>query len=89
MATKIWFDISSGKGLLLGGIKPLPEPMLTGHQSSNIHIRAISQEMPQPSITKIILRITYLKLYSNFPGVNELNGGYFLSASTCKVPSQP
>ena len=28
---------------------------------SNIHIRAISQEMPQPSITKIHLKITNLK----------------------------
>ena len=39
---------------------------------SDIHIRAISQEMPQPSITKIHLKITYLKFYSNFPGANEL-----------------
>ena len=28
---------------------------------------AISQEMPQPSITKICLKITHLKLHSNFP----------------------
>ena len=33
---------------------------------------AISQEMPQPSITKIHLKITYLKFHSNFPGANEL-----------------
>ena len=89
MATETWVNIGSVYGLLRDGTKPLPEPVLTGHQSSDIHIGAISQEMPQPSITKIILRITYLEFYSNFPGVNELNGGYFLSASTCKVPSQP
>ena len=39
---------------------------------SDIHIRAISEEMPQPVITKIHLKITYLKFHSNFPGANEL-----------------
>ena len=33
---------------------------------------AISQEIPQPSITKICLKITCLKFHSNFPGANEL-----------------
>ena len=28
--------------------------------------------MPQPSVTKISLKITYLKFHSNFPGANEL-----------------
>ena len=28
--------------------------------------------MPQPPITKIHLKITYLKFHSNFPGANEL-----------------
>ena len=28
--------------------------------------------MPQPVITKIHLKITYLKFHSNFPGANEL-----------------
>ena len=41
-------------------------------KSNDIHIRAISQEMPQKSITKIHLKITYLKFHSNFPGANEL-----------------
>ena len=41
-------------------------------KSIDIHMRAISQEMPQPSITKISLKITYLKFHSNFPGANEL-----------------
>ena len=41
-------------------------------KSSDIHIMAISQEMPQPSITKICLNITYLKCHSNFPGANEI-----------------
>ena len=42
-------------------------------KSSDIHIRTISQEMPQPSITKICLKITCLKFHSNFAGANELN----------------
>ena len=42
-------------------------------RSSDIHIRAFSQERPQPWITKIRLKITYLKLHSNFPGANELS----------------
>ena len=66
MATKIWVNIGSGNGLLPDGTKPLPEP-------SDIHIRAISQVMSQPSITKIRLKITYVKFHSNFPGANGLN----------------
>ena len=41
-------------------------------KSSDIHIRAISQQMPQPSIIKICMKITCLKFHSNFPGDNEL-----------------
>ena len=41
-------------------------------KSSDIHIRVISQEVPQPSITEICLKITCLKIHSNLPGVNEL-----------------
>ena len=63
MATEIWVNIGSD------GTRPLPEPMLTDHHSSDIHIKAISQEMPHPSITKIQLIITFI---SNFPGANEL-----------------
>ena len=52
MATEIWVNIGSSNGLMPDGTKPLPEPMLTDHQSSDIYIRAISQEMSQQSITK-------------------------------------
>ena len=41
-------------------------------KSNDIHIRAISQEMPQPSIIKIYLKITCLKFHSNFPAANAL-----------------
>ena len=45
------------------GTKPLPEPMLTYHQGGPVKItlRMISLEMHQPSITKVTLKITYLK----------------------------
>ena len=41
-------------------------------KSSDIHIRAISQEMSQRPITRICSKITCLKFHSNFPGANEL-----------------
>ena len=97
MATEIWVNIGSGHGLLPDGTKPLPEPMLTDHQwsPSDIHIRAISQEMDQPSSTKICLKITHLTFHSNFPGANELKAfekvlftrffSYLPGASTKKI----
>ena len=74
MATEIWVNIDSGNGLLPDSSKPLPEPMSTDHQlkSSDIHIRAISEGMSQPSITNVNLKITCLKFHSNLPGANEL-----------------
>ena len=74
MTTEIWVNLGSDNGLLPDGTKPLPEPMLTDDQWSphDIHIRAISQEMPQPSITEICLKITYLNFHSDFPGASEL-----------------
>ena len=57
------------------GTKPLPEPNVdwSSVKSSDIHIREISQEMPQPSITKICLKITCLKFHANHPGSSELS----------------
>ena len=56
-------------------------------KSSDIHIRAISQEMPQPSVTKILLKITYLKVYQNLPLANELKtmfeGGFLIYWRFC------
>ena len=37
-------------------------------KSIDIYVRANSQEMPQPPIIKICLKITYLLFYQNFPG---------------------
>ena len=40
---------------------------LSSVRLSDIHLRASSQEIRQPSITEIIWIITYLKCHSNFP----------------------
>ena len=78
MATKIWAHIGSGNGLLpdhADSTKPLPEPMWTDHQWILVTFilgQLISQEMPQPSITKIRFKITYLKFHSNSSEANEL-----------------
>ena len=49
---------------------------LSSVKSSGIHLRAISQETPQPPVTKISFDITYLKFNSNVPGVNGLIAMY-------------
>ena len=41
-------------------------------RSSDINLRAISQEIPQPSITQISLKINGLRFYSYLPRDNEL-----------------
>ena len=45
---------------------------LSSVRPSDIHQRAFSQELPQPSISKISSKITYPKFHSNLPGSNEL-----------------
>ena len=40
--------------------------------SSDVHLRAISLEISQPSATKINLKIIFLWFYWNLPGANEL-----------------
>ena len=47
---------------------------LSSVRSSDIHLRVVSQKIPQPSVTKISLKTAYLKFHSNHPGVNELTG---------------
>ena len=45
---------------------------LSSVRSSNIHLRAISQELPQPSINKISFKFAYIKLCPNLLGANGL-----------------
>ena len=73
--TQIWANSGSGNGLLPDGTKPLPEPMLTNQlqwhvSSSDIHLRVILWEKPQPLIPKISLKVTYLN-FLNMPGADE------------------
>ena len=75
MAARNYVNIGSGNGLLPDGTKPLPEPILTYKSPirySDIHLIAILQAIPQPSITRISLEIVNLKFHSNLPGANEL-----------------
>ena len=44
---------------------------LSSRRSSDIYLRAILQKISQPPTIEISLKITYLKFYSNIPGVNE------------------
>ena len=46
--------------------------LLQHGEVSNNHLRAISQEITQPAITKINMTFIYLKFLSNLPGTNEL-----------------
>ena len=41
-------------------------------RSSHIHLREISQEIPQPSVIRLCLQIN-LKLHLKLPGANELS----------------
>ena len=73
MASHILVNIGSGNGLLPDGTKPTWTNIdLSSVRASGIHLRAISQEIPQPPITKISLKIIYVKFHSNLPGANEL-----------------
>ena len=80
MATEIWVNIGSGNGLLPDGTKPLPEVRtnvdLPSVRSIGIHLSTISQEILQPSITKISWKIAFLKFLLNLPGANELRVKY-------------
>ena len=52
------------------GTKPLPS-MLTV-RSNDIHLRSISQEIRQPTITNISFEIAHLNIELNLTGANEL-----------------
>ena len=51
--------------------KPLPD--LSSARSSDIHLKTISLETPQTSISEINLKITHLNFPSNLPGANEFH----------------
>ena len=60
MATEIWVNIGSGNGLLPGGNKPLPEPMLAYHQWSFVvfTLQQFTQEAHEISVHDMSLKIS-------------------------------
>ena len=91
-ATRNWVSIGSGNGLLPDGNKPLPEPMLTYHQSCGIHRRTLPWENLKIPISKTRLKITFLESHSDFPGANELttetSPQFILRVDSRVAPSQ-
>ena len=90
-ATLMWVNTGSGNGLLPDGIKPLPEPMLTYHQSSKmlcvIHLRAVSQEKLLNLIRSMSSDNTLLNLLPHIPGTNEFIGYLVAPLATMCSPS--
>ena len=85
MVTYICVNIGSDNGLVAWRHQAITWTNVdwSSVKSSDMNIRAFSQEMPKPTITKIHLKITYLKLHSNLPGANELNIGYGITGLHC------
>ena len=76
MAAGTLGNICSGNGLLPDGTKQaitFTNVDLSSLRYSDVHLRAISPDMSQPSVTKISLNIIFLRFYWNLPGANELN----------------
>ena len=74
---QILIKITWGSNLISFLIVTLTNVDLSPIRSSDIHLRAITQEIPQPSISKISVKIEYLKFHSNPPGANKLNVSVF------------
>ena len=53
------------------GTKPLPY-ILTVRSNDHIHLRSVSQEILQPTITNISFKIAHLNIQFNLTGANEL-----------------
>ena len=49
---------------------------LSSLRSSDVHLRAILLEISQPSVTKISLKIIFLRFHWNLPGANELTQNF-------------
>ena len=73
MATEMWVNIGSREWLVAWLHQAIPTNVdWSSVKSNDNHLRVISQELPQPLITKISLKITYAKFQSHLPGDNEL-----------------
>ena len=74
MAKWIWVTIGSGNGLLPNGTKQML--LFLSVRISDTYLEAISQETPEPSLTKISMKITYQKFNSNVSWANVLTSLY-------------
>ena len=87
---KYWLRCTCNS-LLPDGVKPLPEPILTYYiifissvRSSDNHLKAILQQMHQPSIIAVCLEITSLKFHSNLPA-NAYTASHVVVVEQAKV----
>ena len=71
MVTHILVNIGSGNGLLPDSTNPLTNIDLSSVRSNDNHMRAISHETPQQSVTEFRLKISYLKFHSDLPGTKS------------------
>ena len=72
MPTQNWINVGSANGLLHDALQPdeaitWTNVDLSSVKSSDNPLAAISQEIPEPSVTKIRLKIDCLKSHSNLP----------------------
>ena len=72
MSTQIWVNIGSGNGLLPGGTKTLPEPMLTNHQPVSV--------TPERNIVRSDQDINSFNELKTLPLVLEVNGSVSLNS---------
>ena len=74
MATHIWVEKWLRKWLVVWRHQAITWTNidLSSVTSNDIHLRAISYEIPQPTINKIILKITHSTFHPNLPGAYEL-----------------
>ena len=73
----IWVNIGSGSGLVLGGTKPLPEPMLTIHQSHDQWgLAAFTWGQFHRRYLSLIWKNSNLRLLPHLPWTNELTNDH-------------
>ena len=81
--TSIWVNIGSGNRLVPSGTWTSVDSWLV--RSSENHLQAISQKIPRPVITKIMLKIIYLKFHWNHPCHSRLNDNVILHIAGCQL----
>ena len=83
--TKVWINIDLGNALLSDSTMyhaiTWTNVDLPSVSANNIHLRAISQDLPQPSVTKFSLKINYQKFYLNLQAANKLTDLFCLGVA--------